>query len=184
VPKIQAPRDARGEGEENQVSNAVAEKPEFMQRAVLWPKGNKIADFEEGREFQHHWGRTINEGDNSLFTTLTQMYNPIYFNEPYARAAGHERLVVAPLLVFNTVLGMSVEDLSLGGPFVGINDCVFHQPVYVGDTLSAKSTVVERRFSKSRPGSAIVTWRTEGRNQDGELVISYTRSNLLTDLPE
>jgi acyl dehydratase len=156
-------------------------RPEFMQKSVLWDKGNKIADFEPDKVFDHHWGRTINEGDNSLFVALTQMYNPLYFNEPYAQSQGHEKIVVAPLLVFNMVLGLSVEDLSLGGPFVGINDCVFHKPVYVGDTLTSRSIVVSKRFSKKRPESAIVTWKTEGFNQHGKLVIDYTRSNLLTD---
>ncbi len=163
------------------MSNSEKARPEFMQKAVLWDKGNKIAAFEEGGVFDHHWGRTINEGDNSLFVSLTQMYNPLYFNEPYAKSNGHEKVVVAPLLVFNTVLGLSVEDLSLGGPFVGINDCIFHKEVLVGDTLTAKSTVLAKRFSEKRPGSAIVTWKTEGFNQEGELVIEYTRSNLLTD---
>jgi acyl dehydratase len=161
------------------MSDATKEKPEFMQKAVLWDKGNKIADFDEGREFQHHWGKTVNAGDNSLFTTLCQMYNPIYFNEPCAQAEGHKGIVVNPLLVFNTVLGMSVEDLSLNGPFVGINDCKFHKPVYVGDTLTARSVVLKRRYSESKPGAAIVTWKTEGYNQDGEVVIEYTRSNFL-----
>ena len=153
----------------------------FLKKAVLWKKGNKIADFDEGKVFHHHWGRTLNEGDNSLFTTLTQMYNPIYFNEPYARSLGHEKIVVAPLLVFNTVVGLSVEDLSLGGPFVGIDKLVFHRQVYVGDTLTARSVVVAKRMSEKRPGSAVVTWKTEGFNQDDERVIEYMRSNLLTD---
>lgn len=168
------------------MTKTVENKPEaeptaFMAKAVTWRKGRKIEDFEEGRVFHHHWGRTINAGDNSLFVSLTQMYNPLYFNEPYARDNGHPHILVAPLLVFNTIVGLSVEDLSLGGPFVGIYNCLYHQPVYVGDTLMAKSTVIERRRSKSRANSAIVTWQTEGVNQHKEKVISYKRSNLLTD---
>jgi itaconyl-CoA hydratase len=153
----------------------------FMEKAVTWRKGKKIADFEEGRIFNHHWGRTINEGDNSLFVSLTQMYNPLYFNEPYARENGHPRILVAPLLVFNTIVGLSVEDLSLGGPFVGIYDCHYLKPVYVGDTLLATSKVIKKRMSSSRVNSAIVTWQTDGFNQHKEKVISYKRSNLLTD---
>ncbi len=155
--------------------------PEFMQKAVLWEKGNSIPDFTEGKEFYHHWGRTINAGDNSLYTTLTQMYNPLYFNEPYAKNHGHEKIVVNPFLVFNTILGMSVEDLSEGGngPFVGINDCKFHKPVYEGDTLTAQSTVIDNRKSESKAGAAIVTWKTEGYNQHGDLVVEFVRSNLL-----
>lgn len=160
----------------------VKELPEKLQNAVLWDKGNCIADFEDGQEFQHHWGRTINSGDNSLYSILTQMYNPDYFNAEYAKASGHDRIVVNPFLVFNTVLGMSVEDLSEAGngPFVGINECKFHATVYEGDTITAKSVVVGTRYSESRPGSAIVTWKTQGFNQNGELVVEYVRSNLLS----
>ena len=152
----------------------------FLEKAVPWDKGNEIADFEEGKVFDHHWGRTINAGDNSLFSALTQMYNPLYFNAEYAKSEGHPGVQVAPLLVFNTVLGMSVEDLSLRGPFVGIGDCKFHKPVYEGDTLTSRSTVVKRRYSESKKGAAIVTWKTEGFNQRGELVIEYKRSNFLS----
>ena len=157
------------------------ERPAFLDKAELWDKGNVISDFEEGRVFDHNWGRTINAGDNSLYTTLCQLYNPLYFNESYALQMGHPGIVVNPLLVFNTVLGMSVEDLSLRGPFVSINDCRFVRPVYPGDTLTAQSVVIQRRFSESRPGAAIVTWKTEGFNQRGEQVIEYTRSNFLQE---
>ncbi|BFM15727.1 hypothetical protein R50073_19100 [Maricurvus nonylphenolicus] len=161
------------------MSEQQSEKLPFMEKAVLWDKGNYIADFEEGKEFNHHWGRTLNAGDNSLYCALTQMYNPQYFNVEYAKEKGHKGIVVAPMLVFNTVLGLSVEDLSMRGPFVSINDCVFHRPVYEGDTLTSRSTVLKRRYSESRKGQAIVTWKTEGFNQNGELVVSYERSNLL-----
>ena len=151
----------------------------FMEKAVLWDKGNYIDDFEEGKVFPHHWGRTLNSGDNSLFSALTQLYNPLYFNAEFAESEGHKGIVVAPLLVFNTVLGMSVDDLSLRGPFLGITDCVFHSPVYEGDTITSHSTVLKRRYSKSKKGAAVVTWKTEGVNQRDELVIEYVRSNFL-----
>ena len=163
------------------MSDNKKELPEFMQKAVQRTKGNKIADFSDGQKFDHHWGRTINAGDNSLYCSLMQMYNPIYFNDACAKEEGHNGTVVNPFLVFNTILGLSVEDLSEGGggPFVGINDCEFLAPVYEGDTLTAHSTVVGKRSSESRPGAAIVTWATEGRNQHGEVVVKFVRSNLL-----
>ena len=48
-------------------------------------KGNAFEDFEEGRVFRHHWGRTFNEGDNSLFSATTLFFNPLYFNKEYAK---------------------------------------------------------------------------------------------------
>jgi len=143
------------------------------------PHGHAFEDFEPGRTFEHHWGRTLNEGDNSLFTTATLAYNPLYFNAEYARANGHPNTVVNPFLVLCTVVGLSVEDLSeAGGPFLGIDELTFHRPVYPGDTLTACSEVISTRESASQPTFGIVTWHTEGFNQHGELVIDYKRSNL------
>ena len=144
--------------------------------------GHSLEDFEEGRRFEHHWGRTLTDGDNALFTTATLAYNPLYFNAEYARSQGHPGTAINPMLVLCTVVGLSVEDLSeAGGPFLGIDEASFHAPVYPGDTLSAASTVVSVRPSESRPGFGIVTWHTEGRNQRGELVVEYKRSNLVAE---
>jgi itaconyl-CoA hydratase len=149
-------------------------------RAVLARKGNRFEDMTEGRVFEHHWGRTITDGDNAAFTTQTLSFCPLYFNEPYARSMGHPRMQVNPLLVFNTVFGLSVEDLSEGGgPFLGVDACEFLHPVYVGDTLTAKSQVRATRTSQGQPGFGIVTWHTEGYNQDGERVIEFDRTNLV-----
>lgn len=143
-------------------------------------RGHSFEDFEEGKVFEHHWGRTINAGDNSLFTTATLAFNPIYLNAETARAEGHPDAVVNPMLVLCTVVGMSVEDLSeIGGPFLGLTACRFHAPVYPGDTLTARSKVVAARVSQSRPGTGVVTWHTEGFNQTGDLVVDYHRTNLV-----
>jgi itaconyl-CoA hydratase len=149
-------------------------------KPVVWRKGNQFEDFHLGQVFHHHWGRTINDGDNSLFSSLTLSYNPLYFNVDYARLLGHDAIVVNPLLVFLTVFGLSVEDLSeAGGLFLGVESLTFHQPVYPGETLTATSEVVEVRESQSRPRDGIVTWHTLGHNGKDELVIDFRRTNLV-----
>jgi itaconyl-CoA hydratase len=166
----------------------MAMSDEWRSRARKIPKGHLYDDFEVGQVFAHHWGRTLNEGDNSLFTTLTLSFNPLYFNAPYARAHGHRQVVINPMLVFLTVFGLSVEDLSeAGGLFLGVDQLTFHRRVYPGDTLIARSTVVDRRESQSRPESGIVTWYTEGflfdlprgTSANGERVVDFRRSNLV-----
>lgn len=153
--------------------------PDFSE-FELWPKGHSFEQFVEGQEFEHHWGRTINEADNAFFTTATLAYHPIYTNGEYATALGYRGTTVHPMLVLCTAVGMSVEDLSeAGGPFLGVNKIRFLKPVYPGDTLSSKSTVLEARESGSRPDFGIVTWRTETTNQDDEIVLEYQRTNLV-----
>ena len=130
--------------------------------------------------FDHHWGRTITHGDNVLFSTAMCNWNPMYLNAEFARAHGHPDMVVNPMLVLCTVVGLSVEDLSeIGGPFLGMEEVRFHQPVYPGDTLTASSRVVEARESQTRPHTGIVTWHTKAHNQDRDLVVDYQRTNLV-----
>ncbi|SOY68814.1 conserved hypothetical protein [Cupriavidus taiwanensis] len=148
--------------------------------ARLRARGNRYEDFEPGRRFDHHWGRTVTASDNTMFSVLTLHYNPQYTNEAVARANGHPGVPVNPLLVFNTVFGLSVEDLSEGGgPFLGVDELAYLRPVYPGETLYASSVVVSRRPASNRPGYGIVTWHTHGTNQQGDAVIEFKRTNLV-----
>ena len=144
-------------------------------------KGHLFEDFAVGQVFEHHWGRTLSQAENALFSTLTLHFNPHYFDAVYASEHGHPDTVLNPLLIFNTVFGLSVEDLSEAGmgPFLGVDELSFHIPAYAGDTLNAQSTVVGKRDSGKRPEFSIVTWHTEGFNQKGECVIDFKRANLV-----
>lgn len=113
---------------------------DLKSRARTWHRGHYYEDFALDQTFVHHWGRTLTEADNTVFTTLTLHYNPIYTNADFARARGHAGAVVCPLLVFNTIFGLSVEDLSeIGGPFLGVDKMTHHRPVIVGETVYARS---------------------------------------------
>jgi len=148
--------------------------------AKLRARGNSYEQFSVGQRFVHHWGRTVTESDSILFSTLTLHYNPHYTNADYAAAHGHAAMPINPLLVFNTVFGLTVEDLSeIGGPFLGVEELSYLRDVYAGDTLYATSEVVAARLASNRPGHGIVTWHTQGRNQRGEEVITFKRANLV-----
>jgi acyl dehydratase len=84
------------------------------------------------------------------------------------------------LLVFIVVFGLSVEDLSEGGgPFLGVDDLHYLQPVYPGETLYAQSEVLQMRLAEKRPGYGVVQWHTVGCNAAGEPVIEFKRANLV-----
>ncbi len=141
--------------------------------------GHYYEDFTVGHVFKHHWGRTVNEGDNSLFTTVTMNFNPLYFNREYARTLGHRDLVVNHMLVLNVVFGLSVEDLSERAiAHLGYEKVRFLLPVYPGDTLSAQSEVLSKRET-SRADRGVVRFRTTGFNQSGATVLEYERPVLI-----
>lgn len=143
-------------------------------------KGNLYEDFHVGQQLQHHWGKTIGWSEALTFATSTCNWMPLYTNIEYAKQAGHPTILVHPMLVLCTTVGLSVEDLSeAGGPFLGVEDCEFLRAVYPGDTLTCSSTVLESKVSASRPTHGVVTWRTEATNQHGDIVLTFVRSNLI-----
>jgi itaconyl-CoA hydratase len=159
------------------VESALSELPTA---AVLLARTHSYDDFAIGRVFQHAQRKTILASDNALFTTLTMHYNPLYLDRERATEQGHRDIVVNPLLVFNLVFGLTVEDLSEGGgPFLGIEELEYGVTVYAGDTLHACSTVISARPSGKHESYGIVTWATEGLNQRNERVVTYRRSNLV-----
>ena len=65
------------------------------------------------------------------------------------------------------------EKVAQTGPSPGFTNLKWLKPVYVGDTISYTSEVIETRASESRPGWGIVKTRFSGRNQNGVPVYQF-----------
>jgi itaconyl-CoA hydratase len=142
--------------------------------------GRFFEEFSVGETYRHHWGRTLTEGECTLFTTWTLNANPLYFNRAHAQSLGHPLCPANPLLVLNILFGLSVEDLSEQAlAHLGYWKMVFREPVYPGQTLFAQSTVLDKRPSESKDDRGIVHVRTTGTNQDGQEVLTYERKILV-----
>lgn len=59
------------------------------------------------------------------------------------------------------------------GPSPGFRDLKWLKPVYVGDTISFDSTLLEARPSGSRPGWGLVHHLNTGTNQHGQRVMEF-----------
>ncbi|MBI3977194.1 MAG: MaoC family dehydratase [Chloroflexi bacterium] len=143
-------------------------------------QGRFLEDFEVGDVYQHPGGRTITETDNIWFTLLTMNTHPVHFDAEYGKQSEFGRCLVNSGLTMAIVLGMSVADVSLNAiANLGWDEIRLPHPVFVGDTLYAESEVLEVRGSKSRPNAGIVTVRTRGLNQHGDVVLQCKRSALI-----
>ena len=65
------------------------------------------------------------------------------------------------------------EPVATLGPSPGFRDLKWLKPVYVGDTISYQTEVLEMRPLSNRPKWGLVTSLNTGKNQHGELVISF-----------
>lgn len=98
---------------------------------------------------------------------------PMHLNEEAASksllgglaASGWHTNAAIMRMMFDSYIDAST---SQGSP--GIDKLEWKRPVLVGSVLSGRSTVMEARPLKSRPGLGIVRFLNEVENQSGELV--------------
>ena len=139
-------------------------------------RGHFLEDFRPGDLYRHKGGKTVTEGLFALFTDFSMTTNPLSKNASYARAYGFDGLVVPPGLVMLVVFSQSVEDVSENGRAnLEYIDMRFGAPVHVGDTIEAETLVLGVRGSSKEPDRGVVHVQTTGRNQDGEVVLTYQR---------
>ena len=162
------------------MSEAVARAPQE------W-RGRFFEDFDVGDVYRSRLGRTITETDNTWFTNLTLNTNQVHFNEPYAERTRFGRVLVNSTFTLALVAGLTVPDTSENAVAnLGWTDIRLPRPVFVGDTLWAESEILALRPSASRPTVGIVSLRSRGVNQRGEVVLEYLRAFMVLrrDAPE
>jgi itaconyl-CoA hydratase len=139
--------------------------------------GRVFEDFEVGDVYEHPLGRTILAADNTWFTLLTMNTNPVHFDAAYAARTEFGKPLVNSCLTLAIVTGQSVTDLSQNAVAnLGWDAVRMPHPVFEGDTIYARSEVLDARESKSRPHVGIVRVKTTGFNQDRTVVLEFTRT--------
>ncbi|MEZ5652016.1 MAG: MaoC family dehydratase [Burkholderiaceae bacterium] len=142
--------------------------------------GRCLEDFEPGQIFEHRPGRTITEADNIQFSLLTMNMHPLHCDAAYAARTEFGKPLVNSALTLAIVVGMTVSDISARAiANLGWREIELSSPVFPGDTIYARSEVLDVRASRSRPGQGIVTTRTEGHKADGTVFMRFVRSALV-----
>ena len=144
--------------------------------------------FEEltvGTAFDHPWRRTVTETDNVLFSSMTMNPAQLHLDAHYAAGTEFGQVIVNSLFTLGLMIGMSVNDTTLGTTLanLGMTDVKFPNPVFHGDTLKVATRVVSARESKSRPEAGIVTFEHTCTNQRGEVVAVCRRQALMLKRP-
>ncbi len=143
--------------------------------------GKYFEELEIGMEFEHQPGRTVTETDNLLFTTMTLNPQPLHLDAEFARSTEHGQILVNSIFTLGLVVGLSVGETTLGTTLgnLGFEKVTFPNPVFIGDTIYAKTVVAAKRESRSKPDRGIVTFEHQGINQRGEVVCSCTRGAMM-----
>ena len=145
--------------------------------------GSYFEDFNVGETLVHFRGRTITEADNHIFTSLVMNTAQLHFNqdmvdkEPKTYYDG--RRVVYGGVVLAFAMGLASEDTGENAiTEIEMDNGRHTNPVFHGDTIYARSTVLEK-LDSDRNDAGIVKFKLEGFKPDGTVVVEIDRTVLI-----
>lgn len=148
-----------------------------MERSRL---GNYLEDFKKGDIIKHSLSKTIFESDNNFFSLLTMNHHPVHTNVDYCLDQQYRKPLVVGTLVFSLVVGMTVPDISGKAIANLMYENIDHlAPVFIGDTIYAKTEVLDVRESASKSDRGIIYVETIATNQNGLNVLKFRRKVLI-----
>ena len=142
-------------------------------------------EFEVGMEFNHPLTRTVTEMDNIMFCAMTHNPQPLHLDEEFSKKTMFGQRIVNSLFTLGLVIGVTVADTTLGTTLgnLGMTDVRFINPVFHGDTVHVVTKITDKRESKSRPTTGIVTFEHYGFNQDDKEIAYCVRTGLIMKRP-
>ena len=143
--------------------------------------GKYFEQLEVGSTFEHEPPRTIDQKDNLAFCEMTFNPQPLHFDEEFAAASPYGQIIVNSLYTLGLLVGVSVEETTLGTTLgnLGFEKTEFPNPVFIGDTLSFSTEVMDKRESQSKPDRGIVWFRHRAINQRDEVVCECLRKAMM-----
>jgi acyl dehydratase len=147
--------------------------------------GKWFEAFVVGQTFEHEIRRTVTEADNMWFSNATCNPAAIHIDAEYCKGTEFGQPLVNSIFTLGLVIGLSVQETTLGTTVanLGLTDTRFPSPVFHGDTVRSRTTVMAVRGSESRPNAGIVTFLHQGFNQRNEEVCTCTRQALMLRQP-
>jgi acyl dehydratase len=135
-------------------------------------------DFEVGTRYPTY-GRTVTEGDLSLFCAFVGYHVPLFIDEEYAKRTPFKGRI-AP-----SAFTMSVSTAMTEGLFrdtivalLGVDHGRFHSPVRAGDTIRTEVEVLARHET-STGDRGVVVFRDHVLNQRDEVVFQIDKTTLI-----
>lgn len=135
-------------------------------------------DFEVGVRYPTY-GRTVTEGDLSLFCAFVGYHVPLFIDEEYAKTTPYGGRI-APSAFTMSVSTAMTESLFRHTviALLGVERGKFLGPVRAGDTIRTEVEVLSKRETKDA-GRGVVVFRDHVLNQRSEVVFEIDKVTLL-----
>ena len=105
--------------------------------------GRNSANGRSATRIAHALHHTVTEDENRDFTLMTRNPQPLHLDAEYAATTEFGRIVVNGLFTFSLMVGVSVDDTTLGTLVanLGYDKVAMPKPVFIGDVLRFETEV-------------------------------------------
>jgi acyl dehydratase len=116
-------------------------------------------------------GRTITEADVVLHAGQTGDFYPHHMDAEWCRTQPFGQRIAHGTLVFSVGVGMTAGEINPNAMSYGYDRLRFVRPVFLNDTIRARTSIREKRDDAKRKTHGIVVEALEVLNQRGETVL-------------
>ncbi|MEO7404005.1 MAG: MaoC family dehydratase, partial [Burkholderiales bacterium] len=135
-------------------------------------------DAAAGETFVHYPSRSFFRAEATEHAWRSMDLSPQFHDTAWIDAHQDGRYRIPETFVLGAVTALTTRTFGRVVANLGWYDIVLAD-VHAGDTVTAASTIIEKRDSKSRPNEGILTVDTRATNQHGDVVCSYRRNLLV-----
>lgn len=127
-------------------------------------------DYEIGAS-RRSFGRTITEADIVMHAGQTGDFFPHHMDKEWCATQDFGQRIAHGTLVFSVGIGMTASTINPRSMSYGYDRLRFVRPVFIGDTITVKTTISEKRDHPKRKTHGYVHEAVEMTKQDGTVVL-------------
>lgn len=128
--------------------------------------------------------RTITETDIVVHAGHTGDFFPHHVDAEFAAKTPFGQGIAHGTMVFSIGIGLAAAEVNPASFSYGHDRLRFVRPVFIGDTIQTRVTVIEKADDPRKPQYGRVTERCEVVNQRGETVLVSDHIRVVEKTPE
>ncbi len=117
-------------------------------------------------------GRTITEADIVLHAGQTGDFFPHHMDAEWVKTQEFKERIAHGTLILSIGIGMTANEINPVAFSYGYDRVRFIRPVFIGDTITIKATIAEKREYAKRPELGYLVEKVEIFNQRGQIVLA------------
>ncbi len=134
-------------------------------------KTTYFEDYEIGSS-RETFGRTITEADIVLHAGQTGDFFPHHMDAEWVKTQEFKERIAHGTLILSIGVGMTANEINPVAFSYGYDRVRFIRPVFIGDTITVKATISEKRGYPKRPDHGYVIEQVEIFNQESKIVLA------------